>query len=375
MPRRFLAAAAVTQSLLRHSSHGFGCRPQAALARLCLHGPSPVSLISTSLGVSSSDDTDGKSVVSSNIVGQESSTSPWASALWVLRLNFGKSSTAEEGVFPFFFNDNSSYGSSGSRLVVTCPVLVTAEDVQGTDRNDHVVVGRGSSVIRPLYSLPNSDKSEEDISKHYSYITLKGQQKMRLSQGGWVLEFPPSTGSTPQTNKNKGVASKLRFWMDLESDIERNDIQLAAGSRLYFAANCWREQDFDTGLARLRPIQKDAEAAVRAIQDQLSHESGDRRLDGVDAVETIQAYGDMAKLVLEKEQKMAKLQDALRKFPSSADDVEFLPDGPWPGSDEWLTLSDEKFNPIFILKDGGLLRGHEYEMVGTWTAEALIEGD
>jgi hypothetical protein len=315
-----------------------------------------------------------------NVVGRPrlSKSSPWASALWNLRLNFGRSShhysgrDGETNIFPFFFGEKTSYGASGSRLVVTCPVLVTAEDVVGDDR-DEKIVGRGSSVLRPVYTSQqeSQDGTMDRFSKHYSYVTLQGMQTMKLSSGGWVLEFPPK--SSTQNRSNKGVATKLRFWLDLTTDIARNDIKLSAGTRLYFAANCWREDDFDAGVAKLRPIQLEAEDARRLVQERLSHETGDRRLDGMDALETIQAYGDMAKLVLEQEQKMAKHQEALLLYPSvNQGDVECLPDGPWPGSDQWLTLSDEKYNPIFIVKDQGLLRGQEYEMVGTWTGEAVI---
>jgi hypothetical protein len=200
---------------------------------------------------------------------------------------------------------------------------------------------------------------------------------MELSSGGWVLEFPPSSSSSGiNRNKNKGMATKLRFWMDLLTDIERNDVKINGGTRLYFLANCWREEDFDIGIQKLKPIQYGADEARRIIEERLSHETGDRRLDGVDALETMQAYGDMAKLVLEKDQKVAKLQEALQMYPSSKDgDIESLPEGPWPGSDEWLTLSDEKYNPIFIVEDKGILRGREYRMVGTWTAEPIIPED
>jgi hypothetical protein len=353
---------------------GFGCLPPPTSRDIVL---------STTFLSASLDNESDKNVPNGSSVDQiqqpllSSKSSPWASAWWILRLNFGRSSTRTEEIdYPFSFSEKSSYGASGSRLTITCPVLVTAEDVVGQDRTD-LVVGRGSSVIRPIYSLPpSSDEIKLDFSKHFSYITLQGQRTVKISPGGWVLEFPPSSMGPRQNNKNKGVASKLRFWLDLENDVERNDIKLAAGTRLYFAANCWREDDFDVGVAKLKPIQQEAEAALRLLQENLSHESGDRRLDGVDALETIQAYGDMAKLVLEKEQKMARLQEALLVYPSAVEgDAEFLPDGPWPGSDEWLTLSDEKYNPIFVLKDQGILRGREYQMVGTWTAEAVVDED
>jgi hypothetical protein len=307
-----------------------------------------------------------------------SKSSPWASVMWILRLNFGRpsyggnSQADQKTNFPFLFGDQTSFGESGSRLVVTCPVLVTAADVVGEDRNEKMV-GRGSSVIRPVYASQqhSQDSVIDEFSKHYSYVTLQGKQNMKLSPGGWVLKFPPKSSAN-----NKGVATKLRFWLDLKTDIERNDIKLSAGTRLYFAANCWRDDDFDVGVAKLRPIQRDAEDTRRLVKERLSHESGDRRLDGIDALETIKAYGDMAKLVLEQEQKIAKLQEALLLYPSADDgDVELLPAGPWPGSDEWLTLSDERYNPIFVVKDLGPLRGQEYEMVGTWTGKAVTEDE
>jgi hypothetical protein len=308
-----------------------------------------------------------------------SSSSPWAPSNWILKLNFGKEESMNDFSFlPFKFMDESStYGASGSRLVVLCPVLVTADDIVDPNHKDDIV-GRGASVIRPTYSDGDFDgSSSSNNKKHYSYITLQGQQSMELSSGGWVLEFPPSSSSSGiNRNKNKGMATKLRFWMDLLTDIERNDVKINGGTRLYFLANCWREEDFDIGIQKLKPIQYGADEARRIIEERLSHETGDRRLDGVDALETMQAYGDMAKLVLEKDQKVAKLQEALQMYPSSKDgDIESLPEGPWPGSDEWLTLSDEKYNPIFIVEDKGILRGREYRMVGTWTAEPIIPED
>jgi hypothetical protein len=252
--------------------------------------------------------------------------------------------------------------------------LVTADDITDPTKKDDVV-GRGASVIRPMYG------DEDDRKKYYSYITMQGQRSMELSSGGWTLEFPPSSSSSSGIdNRNKGMATKLRFWMDLITDVERNDVTIRGGTRLYFLANCWREDDLDVGVQRLRPIRYEAERARRAVEERLSHETGDRRLDGVDAIETIQAYGDMAKLVLEKDQRAARLQEALQLYPSSPGDddggTDSLPEGPWPGSDQWLTLSDERYNPIFVVEDRGLLRGREYRMVGTWTADPVIpEGD
>jgi hypothetical protein len=262
-------------------------------------------------------------------------------------------------------------------------VEVTADDVD-LDNKD-LVIGNGVSVIRPINNVDEIDGDDEKASllasmfeknKLYSYITVQGQQTMALSPGGWTLEFPPSTSGSTARNKNKGKASKLRFWMDLLTDIERNDIKIKAGTRLYFAANCWREEDYDIGVAKFRPIQQQAEEAQRMVEQRLSHDTGDRRLDGVDALETIQAYGDMAKLVLDRDQKLEKLLQAKRVYPSALEDnLHLLPEGPWPGSNEWLTLAEDMYNPIFVVKDKGLLMGKEYQVVGTWTGQAILSDD
>jgi hypothetical protein len=179
-----------------------------------------------------------------------SSSSPWASSKWKLKLNFGKEeSTNSVSFLPFkFMDENSTYGASGLRLVGSCPVLVTAADIVDPNQKDDIV-GHGASVIRPTYSDDDYDGSNnKNKKKHNSYITLLGQQSMELSSGGWVLEFPPSSSSSGiNQNKNKGMATKLRFWMDLMTDIERNDVQINGGTRLYFLANCWREEDFYIG--------------------------------------------------------------------------------------------------------------------------------
>lgn len=244
-----------------------------------------------------------------------------------------------------------SYGASGSRIVTPITVEITS-DAAAIDKNDSSLssfVGPGASTISP--------------TSVGSYITMQGEQPLELFPGGWTLEFPPG---------KQGLASTLRFWMTLQNSIVRNDVQLSAGERLYFTSNAWREEEYEVGLQRMKPIQARAKEAQRILDDQLSHETGDRRLDGNDALETIQAYGDMAQLVLDRDTKRQEYNDALEKYPPVSEE---LPEGPWPGAEEWLTLSNSK-NLIWVARSKRLsVLGDEYHIAGTWTAAPVLSED
>ena len=64
-------------------------------------------------------------------------------------------------------------------------------------------------------------------------------------------------------------------------------------------------------MVRIVPFQTELKEAQQLLDDNLSHETGDRRLDGTDPIETIKAYGDMAALVLNRDRKQAALREAL----------------------------------------------------------------
>lgn len=320
--------------------------------------------------------------------------SPWASSSWLLELDFGqpkKNSNSIEEPPSTLFSDSSpfaSYGNSGSRLVVTCPVVVEAEDDANNKKSPDAFIGRGASVIRARNANDDDNDGGDDVRKktqYFTYSSMEGQRSMEFSPGGWTLRFPP--GGTA----NRGRASKLRFYFDLTIDLKRNDVLLPAGTRLYFAASAWREVDYEKGLAKVRPLQIALEEAQGILDERLSHETGDRRLDGTDPIETLKAYKDMTALVLDRDRKRMALREALDQdghgYPGSDDH----PEGPWPGTTEWLTLSES--NPIYARvpkkaipknkneeKDGGRnllqqLMGSEndyhYGRVGTWNGEAI----
>ena len=341
--------------------------------------------------------------------------SPWASSSWVLQLDFGRPSKAnnEETPTTSFSNTSpfASYGASGSRLVVACPVVVEAEDDVINKKFPDTFVGRGASVIRARGDDDvDNDGADADregdgnlttataSNNDFTYITMQGSKKIEFSPGGWTLQFPPGG------KYNRGRASKLRFYVDLTADLQRNDVFLPAGTRMYFAASAWREDQYEEGVARMLPLKASLEGAQRLLDENLSHETGDRRLDGNDPIETLKAYKDMTALVLDRDRKRAALRDALDQdghgYPASDD----LPEGPWPGTTEWLTISDK--NPIYarvpktaavrnankgdsdssgsdkndndngknILQQfmtGGGEKQYYYGRVGTWTGEAI----
>lgn len=322
--------------------------------------------------------------------------SPWASSSWVLELDFGRPSKAnkEETPTTAFSNTTpfSSYGASGSRLVVTCPVVVEAEDDVKNKKSPDAFVGRGASVIRARGEDDiDADEESGNDSKtrnnnNFKYITMQGSKRIEFTPGGWTLQFPPGGKA------NRGRASKLRFYLDLTTDLERNDVSLPSGTRLYFAANAWREHEYEKGVFRVLPLQVSLTEAQKVLDENLSHETGDRRLDGNDPIETLKAYKDMTALVLDRDRRRAALREALDKdghgYPASDD----LPEGPWPGTTEWLTLSEN--NPIYARvpkttrsKEGDgssnnnnsknmlqQLMGdnqYDYGRVGTWTGEAI----
>lgn len=272
--------------------------------------------------------------------------SPWAPATWTLTLDFRRSNNGNSNKSP------TNYGVSGSRVVIPITVEIQSDSPSpsssgGATNVEDSFVGPGTSLL-----VPKTDGR---------YITLKGEQVVRFSAGEWSLQFPPG---------KQGFASTLRFWMDLETLLEKNDIVLPVGQRLYFLAKTWREDEYARGLKRIRPVHERAKQAQERLEGTLSHERGDRRLDGKDALETLQAYGDMTQLVLERDMSRQDLLNALERFPPPDQE---LPEGPWPGAEEWMTLSNQN-NPILITKPKVLL-GEEFLTVGTWTATPVLADD
>ena len=254
--------------------------------------------------------------------------SPWSSGTWRLDLNFGREAGSE---MP------EEWGASGARLALGVRVMVGSEAIpkQSVDPT----VGNGAMVIEPI----NDGKS-------LTYINSKGEQTAEMTGGGWKIDLPQGGG--------KGLASTLKVCLDLHNGLERNDITVSS-DRLFLFAPCWREEEYSRGNAAMTPIVTAAKEAQRVLEEQLNHESGDRRLDGSDPIETIAAYKDMAQLVADRDEKKRRRREAEKIYPKATDNAM----GHWPGSTELLVIGTGS-----ILIKRRRLFGEEFQVIGKWSA-------
>lgn len=307
-------------------------------------------------------------VVVSKSTSSSISRSPWATSKWKLSFNFGR----EEGSWM-----PEEWGKSGGRLVLS-PIEVEITSDRPTQQDEDPMLKRNAFVM----TLPNISNAAT------TYMTMKGQQTVTFGFiGGWKIRMPwgGTGGASSQAStiaKQRGHASKLTAFCDLQSDIEKGDISLKKGERIYLTANCWREDDLENALKQIQPIRFQYLQKQADLEAQLSHTTGDRRLDGTDPVQTLLGMKDTASLVLARDQALRQYEDAQTLYPNierempSLDDFqkqltpdEFLLDeGPWPGQVEWLSLE-----PRFLLVRRNKLLNEEYHVIGTWKAEPVFD--
>lgn len=262
-----------------------------------------------------------------NVTGLTTTISPWSPSSWKLSLDVGRESGTE---MP------KAWGESGARLVLPIEVTVSSDESNLRDN----LVGSGSLSIRP--------------EKDACFINLSGEQRVSVKEGGWSFEYPKG---------GKGHAAKLQFWLDLDSPSSRNDVTLPVG-RLYFIANCWRQDELEIGSRLIAPLVYDAREAQKLVEDRVSHEGGDRRLDGTDPIETMLGYKDIAALILDRDNKIQKLRDAEKIFgPSNTDSMAM---GAWPGSIEPLAIA-----PAKLMMAKKKLFGTELVTIGRWKAKPI----
>lgn len=238
--------------------------------------------------------------------------------------------------------DGSDYGGS-SRLVLPFQVKITS-DV--SPEKDPTFRGNSAYLVCPESTA--------------TFINHDGLQTIEFGTGGWKLELPQGGG-------RKGLASKLRMWIDLKTDATRNDITLAAGERIYLEANCWREDELDIGSRALQPFLAAYQRAQQRVEAQVAHDTGDRRLDGTDPLGTIAAFTDMAKLVADRDEKLRRLQQAEQVYPRSP---ETIVEGPWPGAFEWLAIAPTSMT---IKRRKAFL--DEFHLIGSWEATPILNED
>jgi hypothetical protein len=270
--------------------------------------------------------------------------SPWKSASWQFVLNIGRESSAKN-------SPDKDWGKSGARLFL--PLEILAESERLADQQQDPLLGKGANRLTV-------------VDDRATFINEQGEQTVPIKSGGWKLRL----------GRKKGHASLLRFWLDVGSCkkqgggggkivvAQKNDVTLQANERLYFAALCWRQAEYELGRRKLQPLVEAYEKAQSKVEEQVDHEQGDRRLDGTDALETLAAYKDMAGLTLDRDDKRRQLQEAQEYLPPP----EQLPFGNWPGSTELMAMKPME---VFVQRRQGILPGEDYRLIGTWKSKPL----
>jgi hypothetical protein len=270
--------------------------------------------------------------------------SPWSPAEWRINLNIGR----EPGTYM-----PPEWGASLGRLALPVEILVESETVSASDVQAERDFMGGSGKCDRLSVLVDP-----------VFVSTRGEETVEFAdQGAWKI-------LTRRTGK-PGDAATLRFWLEVsgskgEIAAQRNDVALMS-ERLYCTANCWRESELEAGLRRMRPIQAALDEAQAVVAERLSHETGDRRLDGTNPVDLAMASVDMAVLVKTRDDRLNEMREAERRLPFPS--TELSAPGNWPGSTEKLIIAKGKIG--VKRKEGGLFGGEEVHIIGTWTASPL----
>ena len=273
--------------------------------------------------------------------------SPWAAAEWRLDLSIGR----QPGTFM-----PEDWGASGGRLLFSVDCLATSENVATAEKEESSFLG-------------NRKAQQMTILEDPTYITNEGEQFISIPENGgaWSLQLP----------RQKGQAGTLRVWLDLEDALpnglaaQKNDVTLQANDRLYLTAKCWRESDFKIGRRKMKPIEDAVLRAQERLDSTLSHETGDRRLDGKNPLDVVSASVDMAVLVKDRDDCIQDLREAELIYPRQEDAVRRtgVVFGHWPGSTEGLIISS---NGAVAVKRKKLLR-EEFHIVGKWKASPVVK--
>lgn len=252
--------------------------------------------------------------------------SPWSSSEWRLKLEF----------------DGGGGDDGGTRVALAPEVLVESEP----------------QPVLEQFMLGSGKSDRITILEDPTFVTMSGEQTVRLGdEGGWKI-LGRRTGKA-------GDAGELRIWLDIQDNFSKNELQIDA-QRIYLTTNCWRHEEFKVGSNRLKPLKQDYEDYQRQIQERLQHETGDRRLDGTNIVDTAMGSIDMTILMTKRDEARFRLKRAELKLPNRDNTVS----GEWPGSTEPLYIAKGRIE----IKESQLL-SESYHTVGTWTALPLEHDD
>ena len=324
---------------------------------------------------------------------KSASPSPWSSGRWKLTLDFG--------IETYERNDNSQlynllgeeWGCNDARLVLPFEVLVSAE-TSDQQKNDSWLGGKPTGTVECIKQRSNNDKEYCAL-----YINEKGEQDVEIQSGHWRIE-PPLPLLPTNVNILPGQASTLRFYLTLNTAIQRNSITFPKEQLLLLQSNTFRTEQYKDGVQTLLPYQYAKDRSQKQLEEQLNHETGDRRLDGNDIIETLGGMKDAAGLVMERDKMRAKwleVKSSLPKLDSSIDTSQgveinkLLEDerkwGIWPGDTELMTIErgiiyavvtkdDSKSNGFFqsLLMQDNSAKG-EPLAVGRWSGLPMFDND
>lgn len=333
---------------------------------------------------------------------RRTSPSPWSPGKWKITLDFGLSDSSSDANS---INDDNSqlssllgenWGSDGGRLVLSFEILANAEtSTKKEDEHSVQLTWLGGKPTGTVECIPQTNDGDgEDYCA--SYINKNGQQNVQISSGLWRIE-PPLPLLPSFTNILPGQASTLRYHLTMCSPIERNTIYFPQDQLLLLQSNTFRSEQYTSGIQTILPYKYAKDRAQSQLEEQLNHETGDRRLDGNDILETLGGYKDIAELVMERDDKFRRwkeIEGVLPKVDSSIDTgrrVEInnlLEDekrwGIWPGDTELMTIErgvilavvakrDEQKNIGFFpwMQDAGSVE--ETVVVGKWSALPMMD--
>ena len=338
---------------------------------------------------------------------QRTSPSPWSPGKWKVTLDFGREGVVESEYSSSETNENNlqlsnllgeEWGAEGGRLVLSFEILANAEtDTTKVDEQQSIQMkwlgGKPTGAVETMLN-------DEGYSSA-SYINTKGQQNVQISSGQWRIE-PPLPLLPTFANILPGQASTLRLYLTLLDAIERNTITLPENQLLLLQSNTFRYQQYMNGVQTILPYAYEKERSQKILEEQLNHETGDRRLDGNDILETLGGYKDIAELALDRDAKRRRWKDIEGDLPKLDDasidttsgrriDINDLVDeddrwGIWPGDTELMTIErgvilavvrEEKKKKggggfsFPWMQDGG--NGPEPVIVGKWSVVPLEE--
>lgn len=297
------------------------------------------------------------------ISGGSGSNSPWCPASWCIQFDLGNrwddkrdlTTTAAAAAWD---------PSEVVRVGFGVEVLVDSERIQlnsGTTEHNFME-GRNT-----CYRLSVIQKPTYVQSLNVGQVTIQMKDK-----SGWNMytqQSTPARSNNDRTNTNgKNARSVVRLWLTVIDEIKRNDVTIIpAGSQLLCTANCWRESDYSIAQQRIQPILKRLRMLQDTIDAQVQHETGDRRLDGTNPIDTVLAYADMAVLIQKRDQCVQELRQMEPYLPLPHKTLSSSLPGHWPGSTEKLIVTTGKV----VVQRRNPFGWNEFSVVGTWTAKPM----